>query len=100
MGHWGKEEGEASPPLWVSRTYKELTQVPRKAQAEALAFQVSVRKEPVGVNSGRRCWDQSISPEQGAEITEAVQRFGDDAHLTQSQIYPVGTTAVPNVDPH
>lgn len=100
MGHWGREEGEAYPHLWVSRAYKEITQVPRKAQAEVLGFQVSLRKDHVGVNSGRRCWDQSLSPEQGTEITEAVQRFGDDAHLTQSQIYTVGTIAVPNVDSH
>lgn len=50
MGHC-----EASPPLWVSRAYKVITQVQIKAQAEVLGFQVSLRKDPVGVNSGMSC---------------------------------------------
>lgn len=41
---------------------------------------------------------QTLSPEQRAEITEAAQRFGDDTHLAQPQIYPIGVAAVPTAD--
>lgn len=34
-----------------------------------------------------------------SQNTEVAQRFGDDTDLAQCQIYPIGDTADPNVDP-
>lgn len=50
--------GPAQPALCLSRANEEIAQVRSKAQAEALAFQASLRKEQMRVHSLEKAVEQ------------------------------------------
>lgn len=52
--------GPAQPALCLSRANEEIAQVRSKAQAEALAFQASLRKEQMRVHSLEKAVEQKV----------------------------------------
>ena len=62
MGSWGKRGwGRGAQPTWcMCRASEEIAQVRSKAQAEALAFQASLRKEQMRVQSLERTVEQKV----------------------------------------
>lgn len=66
-GHSGQETGgedegasALSPALCFSRANEEIAQVRSKAQAEALAFQASLRKEQMRIHSLEKTVEQKV----------------------------------------